>query len=601
MLCFRYYGGSSLTCLAQSEPLIIKEPEEGVWRVKPRRFVRVKPNLNTLTNGIENSAFQDTESPQLSPKLLEVQDRLANSPKHLEVERLKSPDHVQSGVRRKSPIECTTSENSLVISGTKKKVRPNVNAKSPNKEYYQIWNSENPKPAPASPILAVDDELFEEAPPLPPRLLHRPLERSHAFLIPPVVPRQHKPKKTQQQQQKPEDCFGFELIDVDDPPLTLSSSPRLALVESPSFELERRLKSSKSTKIIGCDNYITAVLPKSVSSPVQCHSSLSNCSSTSSEEQLSGTVEINMKPHKPLSRQLSNASSSKLCVTPTLPIGGELVINQLLEKKLSNESTSSLEAPTLCDLIPDEFMENNNLTGNPLTPSTPLRKPSDFSELTSTSTHKHPKEQSLVRPHPRALARVAGLSNNLPVCPPTPTHHARKSRAKEVLRPPTLKSSFDNPEFEIVTSPEVKHADIRPLDTLDGWAIASPPSNSLNIDEVDGEIAACSSDSSSKVISGHKALTKPSWSLKVSQDARLELKNLGEIHNIIDTRPPDVRSQDLGRPDLPGEVLDNGEASGGGIPIPLKHLTSTRLPSIPERSSRVVVDTENEEPLPTCK
>ncbi|XP_048518768.1 uncharacterized protein LOC125503066, partial [Dendroctonus ponderosae] len=36
-----------------------------------------------------------------------------------------------------------------------------------------------------------------------------------------------------------------------------------------------------------------------------------------------------------------------------------------------------------------------------------------------------------VRPHPKALSRVAGLSSALPMCPPTPTHHARKNRCAE--------------------------------------------------------------------------------------------------------------------------------------------------------------------------
>lgn len=545
----------------------------------------------------------------------------------MDADRLKCGDHAQSGVRRKSPIECTNNENALVASGTKKKVRPNINAKSPNKEYYQIWTTaENSKLTDAPSASAADDsnEFKEEAPPLPPRALHRPLERSHAFPVPPVVPRQHKPKKSQV---KPEDSFGFELIDVDEPLIALttqSPSPVPPVVpiriESPDHvDVERQQKHLKPmmhlSKAIGSDNYITTVLPKNVlrntSSPVlnesKCshHSSLSNCSSTStstsissgSEEQFPGVPEAtDLKPHKPLSRQLSNASAN--AVVPSMEASTSSLEN--LHKRMSNESsTSSLESPTLCDH--DENCMNNNLTG------TPLSKKSDFLEMTGTPVHSKTGEPiiSLMRPHPRALARVAGLSNNLPVCPPTPTHHARKSRnAKEALRPPTLKQPLEpSADFEIVTSPEIKHADIRAIDTLDGWAHAhtSQPQGQEGADFVDGQMACgpCTTfdeDSPSKGISGHKTLTKPTWSLKVgNENTRLELKTLGDIHS-IDTRPPDVRSQDLTKT----EDVVEGEASGGAIPLPLRHLTSTRLPSIPERSSRVVIDTEQDEPLPTC-
>lgn len=53
------------------------------------------------------------------------------------------------------------------------------------------------------------------APPLPPRTLHKPLERCHALgtpFTPPVVLRQNKPRKIQ----KLEDTFNFELIDTDE-------------------------------------------------------------------------------------------------------------------------------------------------------------------------------------------------------------------------------------------------------------------------------------------------------------------------------------------------------------------------------------------------
>lgn len=482
-----------LNCLAQSDPLIIKEPEEP--NVKPRRFVRVKPSIQ-INNGIENIAFENTE----------------------ELEKISKKDNIQSGVRRKSPNENQNSESNCVRGGTKKKVRPNINGKSPNKEYYQIWTAENPK-------VENVEENCEEAPPLPPRSLHRPLERSNAFPVPPVL-RHQKPKKVL----KPEDSFGFELIDVDEP-----------LFEKTFLEDEK--KSPKKT--IGSDNYITTFVPKKISSP-KIIETQSNCSS-SSEEALD--IQNTPKTHKPLSRQVSNAS--KFDSPKDTP--------KKLTKKLSTESSSS-------DSDRKDTEITNNLTGTPLYVPKRLEKNLDTSLASPLHLPTNKKEPSLpTRPHPKALARVAGIANNLPVCPPTPTHHARRLRNKEAFKPPTLKSFENPPEFEIVTSPEIKHADIRSIDTLDGYS-----KNQEAPKEVEEP----------NIVELHRTLTKASWSLKVDG---------------IDTRPPDVRSQESIK------EAEDAEQASGGLPLPLRHLTSTRLPSIPERNPRIITLDNNEEPLPPCK
>lgn len=73
---------------------------------------------------------------------------------------------------------------------------------------------------------------------------------------------------------------------------------------------------------------------------------------------------------------------------------------------------------------------------------------------------------------------MVAISNNLvnlPVCPPTPTHHSRKPRTPE-LRPPNLKST-DPPDFP-VNGTEVHPApESRNLDVVDGHCSSS--SNSL--------------------------------------------------------------------------------------------------------------------------
>lgn len=54
----------------------------------------------------------------------------------------------------------------------------------------------------------------------------------------------------------------------------------------------------------------------------------------------------------------------------------------------------------------------------------------------------------------------------------------------------------------------------------------------------------------------------------------------------------------------PSVSMENGEASGG-MSLPLQRLSTTRLPSIPERGHRILahadVPGEHEEPLPPCK
>lgn len=77
---------------------------------------------------------------------------------------------------------------------------------------------------------------------------------------------------------------------------------------------------------------------------------------------------------------------------------------------------------------------------------------------------------------------------NLPVCPPTPTHHSRKARAPD-LRPPDLKAA-EPPDFvpqdlrEVLPAPDVKRADVRLLDTLDGWSGPSSQTSSTDRDNI---------------------------------------------------------------------------------------------------------------------
>ncbi|KAK5644353.1 hypothetical protein RI129_005653 [Pyrocoelia pectoralis] len=532
LLCFRYYGGPTLDCLAQTEPLIIKEPTD-----KLKKFIKSKHKAKF--NGIENDGFQD------EPTFLPL--KTSNSLEDLRITSTK--DEIQSGVKKKLITGLRRSE-STNMSGVKKKVRQVQ--KSPSKEYYQIWAATSSictddKINSDSSTNSIQDE--EAAPPLPPRTLHRPLERSNAvnglFTPPPAVLRSHKPKKIR----KPEDSFGFELIDIDEfsKKVTTNSNANGAV------ELNDKLKTAlleNSKAIIGSDNYITTTLMKNLdlenASPckeqITPHASLENKESQSSISTYSTSsldsvendtkTSIQIKPHKPLIRQTSN---SKNC----------------------------------------EFE----------TSKTNLQETASATSEESTSEETVPK--TIEKPQLKALARVA---NHSLICPPTPTHHARRTKNAETLKPPTLKTTnYELPVDgqEVVASPEIRLADICNLDTLNGWAACNG-------------VAAESVEENAE--NGHPVLRKPEMVLQYKENPRLSLRALTELHN-IDCRSPEVRSKDIVRPSIDLRVRESsrgGEASGG-IPLPLRHLTSTRLPSIPERTTRVPVadmPNEQEDPLP---
>lgn len=347
-----------------------------------------------------------------------------------------------------------------------------------------------------------DNNDKEPAPPLPPRALHRPLERSHALndgFKPPAVPREHKPKVVR----KPEDTFEFDLIDTDETDKSLS--PQVS-------ETDRKLKAAlieNGRRLIGSDNYVTTVLSKNLdlerrnSSPQHApvegkdsQSSISAYSSSSVEtvDQEPGSSHLLLlKPHKPLARQISPSRKNE---PPQVP-------NQCCSKDDLQERSSS-SSDTTTDEITD-------------------------------------REAAALKPHPRALARIANMSSNLPVCPPTPTHHAKRSKSTG-LQPPSLKCKVSKQD----------HASASPHHTVRA-SVESP---------------------------------------------RLGLIALSELRS-VENRSPEVT-----RENHDDVAQSEGEASGG-IPLPLRHIATTRLPSIPERTTRILtmpeIPGECDEPLPPSK
>lgn len=248
------------------------------------------------------------------------------------------------------------------------------------------------------------------------------------------------------------------------------------------------------------------------------------------------------KPHKPLSRQVSSSPKTELESSDTTLLNG---IDKLSEETLEEACALSLENKQ----IPSHI------------------KLADGREL--------------ARPFPKALARVSG-KNTSPVCPPTPTHHARRLKNTDGLKPPSLKA--EGSDRDIAGSPEIKTADIRNLGSLEGMANGNGPSTSGG-DEVDA------------MDNPHPLLKKPDVRFNpYKENPRLSLRALTELH--VEQRG----AEEGGRPT--GELLD-GEASGG-LPLALRHIASSRLPSIPKRTrTHCVVNytdsEEPEEPLPPCK
>lgn len=78
-------------------------------------------------------------------------------------------------------------------------------------EYYQLWRSTEGFSFPEG----LYETLYPNPPPLPPRVTHKLLHRSNALPTgPSELPKRHPQKYSAPLH--PEDCFGFEIVDVDE-------------------------------------------------------------------------------------------------------------------------------------------------------------------------------------------------------------------------------------------------------------------------------------------------------------------------------------------------------------------------------------------------
>ncbi|XP_050314008.1 E3 ubiquitin-protein ligase HECW2-like [Anthonomus grandis grandis] len=161
-------------------------------------------------------------------------------------------------------------------------------------------------------------------------------------------------------------------------------------------------------------------------------------------------------------------------------------------------------------------------------------------EYSNTPVHQIKPKRDVVRPHPKALTRVAEQSGRLPVCPPTPTHHSKKNRGTTVcdLQPPNLKVS---------EMPVLNIKDVSVSDNI--YNSCEPP--------------------------------------KIGFIAMSELTNAS-------IQRPTVRARMT--------VSSEDNQVDERVPLPLQRLNTSRLPSLPERNQRSWVPTdvtvEHEDPLP---
>lgn len=466
----------------------------------------------------------------------EASPDVAVAAKEIEPTPIESSNHVDegacsnssltpcSGVRRKSPATKANAETNVQFnetsstgSGTKKKIRPNVTTApkiSPNRQdYYSIWtaresfetNFDGNQKATTNDITA---------PPLPPRnqntasQLHRPLERSW----PPRVSRVNKPSPIVN-----ENVFQFDIIDIDDPvngahdvmpdfqrvdfipgeffderhkengiktninninnnnreecaplatPETDGSSEMNILKAGATKTPENVILKPLLKKKIGPDNYISTILTQKVAvaattaqpPPPPTHkkyefppndgasSSVKNLVTNENTQQTNcGPTPceiIPLKPHKPLSRQLS-ANNAQTSFESSNDSPRHVTNYDEVNRHFTLCRKPSLRSPR--QRSPPSGSSTRSVSPLDHITSSPEGAASPLAQITNKVTR-----------HSRSLTRTGDLSthhnntsNNGLICPPTPTHHARRFRSLSLsMGAPELRSRdrlMDNP------------------------------------------------------------------------------------------------------------------------------------------------------------
>lgn len=177
--------------------------------------------LPILENLSETASAQQTELEENAVALLEPSIRK----NHLEEAQGIEIEPRSSNSSDASNSDTESQQAILGHNGTKK--RPcdtNGIVTKEGVEYYQLWRSTEGFSFPEG----LYETLYPNPPPLPPRVTHKLLHRSNALPTgPPELPKRHPQKYSAPLH--PEDCFGFEIVDVDE---ASNSKSRRAVTKS---------------------------------------------------------------------------------------------------------------------------------------------------------------------------------------------------------------------------------------------------------------------------------------------------------------------------------------------------------------------------------
>lgn len=354
---------------------------------------------------------------------------------------MSSSANLGTGVRRKTR-PYSSYEQEPILNGTKKKVRPNGISKAHNSEYFDLWTATTD---PADGLLHLDF-LGEHGlvPPLQPKSqLHRPLERSWPS------------KSSRHNRFRNRDVYSFDIYDTDDDQLLVIEETDLSngtsnvsgdeenstenimsrsdsAISDPSrlgqsYPVECTTVTIKPllTKKIGPDNYINTICSRKVFentvynyTPNESNENGNKSSSSNSASaSLSGEY-IPLKPHKPLSRQLSGNAMAYINGRNS-PVSGDQEANGLR----SNRHYALCRKPSPITL------QRSPPSGSSTRSASPLENfVVEGASGTMTIIHPSAINGRASRYNPKNSTEIDPINCGF-VCPPTPTHHARRFRS----------------------------------------------------------------------------------------------------------------------------------------------------------------------------
>lgn len=589
LLCFRYYSGVSLSCLAQTEPMDL----DAVYKLSVKRECPRPGDLLRLRDKANCSSESESE-PETSTKSRKRGWRLLKKKSSLPNGFLHSSDKAEDSDTDSS----RNSSKDLPTWNSHETAQKTLDIPDQDQEYFPIWSQKSPIAS-----KSVYETLYpssEPPPPLPPRSYpprHRPLERTRAlhpsphhrrppevlrknkpFMCGPVLP--PKPKKAL----NPEDTFGFEIVDTDE--LSGASS----LQESFSVDGDSAMKPWGAASLVLEDSLSGVAAPLATperdnslvdtssfdnfideedvveNKPIQkacmrrtmparaghvssqsfisqtevCDSAAQSVPSLDKTDQ---TSEMPSKDPESTQDSLTVPDNTITSLSPLSPNSastptsdsGILLTNSMSDSNHVVLSTRSSSSDSIGTEITDGPDVTNNRPRSVTGSETPVRSHKPLSRQVS-----HPPDNAVMlrltdspRPQNRLLNRVAAITSpTMPQCPPTPTHHARPVRA-----------SFQSP-----------------------------------------------------ILPRHSTLTRDFNNASVIPRPPEPLEETFSLEPFRENYEHNTSRMD--------ESGSSSSATTNGCSIlPLRHITSTRLPSIPERTAkgqRLEIGSD-EEPLPPSK